>query len=482
MWWETIRNTAPVPDFTRPNGYVEWKEKYDAWLAEITSPQNVAFLVRDLEGMFTSLEWADETNRPENMMGLLAVETTPEGFETWKKENDSVLQAIEYVHGRYFLDEYFRGIEGKNVDESTLFKRFFDRKYPEGATDENYIEWIQKEYGDRFSDGQIIAAVHGRPRTTPEERQEQGAGPLKPVLNSIFEELSGIAPGTEYGDFLDAYRSVGGREGDIDVVYNPITGQGTKVIDFPSDKSKEWADDVLAKIREAKRIMGLDNISDAELKDRGDARNLNDTFRASVEQTLGDDFYTLYGYYNGLSLSEQSAFRKSSKEDYARIEEYRKMRDAYAEQNPLWAKYYVEADKKSTSGGGGGGGRAGGGTGAARSRAAVPPGGFASPGLRSTLDARYLAPHNLGRAGTTRAPVWPRWLLEKIGEVMAQEVAALVEDGTVLPPQVEEYLKNLAARNNDARLTIEPTLVLNEKAKVLATPLVRLTNDQTRPS
>ena len=140
---------------------------------------------------------------------------------------------------------------------------------------------------------------------------------------------------------MDAYRSVGGDEGDIDVVYNPLTSQGTKEIDFPNDKSKEWAEEVLDQIREAKRIMGLDNISDTELLDRSGARKLNDQFRKTIEQNLGGDFYTVYGYYNGLSLSEQSEFRKSNKTDYARIEAYRDMRDAYAEQNPLWSNYYV---------------------------------------------------------------------------------------------------------------------------------------------
>jgi len=233
----------------------------------------------------------------------------------------------------------------------------------------------------------------------------------------------------------------------------------------------DWLKDVVSKINQAAKIMGLDKVSDNELRERFKARTLNDQLKAQAAKTYGDNFFQLYDYYWGLSLSEQSEFRKNNPTEYAMIQAYRKDREAFGEANPLWAKYYLEPKKDTAGGGGGGGGgrAGGGGGGAARARAAVPPGGFVSPGLRSTLDVSYLAPYNLGRAGTARAPVWPRWLLEKIGEVMAAEVAALVKDGTVLPPQVEEYLKNLAVRSSDARLTVEPTLVLNEKAKVIVT-------------
>jgi len=471
MWFEALRNIAPDWNVDDGQTYDEWQAEYNTWLEDL--PVTAQHLMRGFDDMISKKEWADTDVKPDNFWGLLLAETTKDGYDSYVKENDSIYQAIDFVHGKYYLDGYWKAVEGKDGTEKRhLAEMDFYKQWENDGTPtvEQYIEWIGKEYGDRFAPEEIKLALDGRDINTPEERLAETAGPLRPLLNKAFDTLSLIAPGQEYGKFMDAYRSVGGDEGDLDVIYNPLTSQMTKEIELPSSASREWLEDVVTKIERAAKIMGLDDLTRPELEERAQARDLNTKFKEAVTRALGDDIYELQAYYFGLSSSERTEFRRNRASDYARIEKYREMRDQYGEQFPLWANYYIDPEAASTtSGGGGGGGGAGGGGGTGggggSAKRASPPGGFAPFGQRSTIDPRFLGTHQIGRTAPSRQPVWPKWLLDRIGPVMAEEVAKLVDSGTVLPPQVEDYLTNLAAKNEDAEPIITPTLGLNERAK-----------------
>ena len=497
MWFKMLRATAPQKK--EEEDWTEWRARYDEWKQNVM--EFVPSFIRTFRDMIDKTQIPDwEYNLYMNMtpeeqseykkanpdkyrqikaydpnqyvtdiIGRLVEETTVEGYDAWDLESDSLSDAIEHVYTKNYVDEYFSATDGKKHEDFRLAERSFYGQW-DGSdntpTEQQLVEWVKETYGDRFTEDQIRKALRGREVLTPDERAAETRGPLRPLLEDAFNVLSLVAPGWEYGKFLDAYRSVGGKEDDLGVIFNPITGEATKEDQLPSDKSKEWLEGVVEKINQAAKIMGLDEVSDGELAERGAARKLNDQLKTLATAKYGEDFFTMYEYYWGLSLSEQSEFRKNQPDEHAMIKEYRKDREAFGVANPIWAKYYLEPGKTPSAGGGAGRSGAGrGGIGGAGVRPGLP-GGFAAPGLRSSLDVFYLRPDQLGRAGATRAPIWPKWLLDKIGRGMAEEVANLVNDGVVLPSQVEQYLKSLAAKNSDALPIIEQTLVLNEKAKI----------------
>jgi len=470
IWWSAIGALAPQWD-QQNETYQEWKQRYDAWLAEL--PTIAAPMARELGVSFTRLQFVDPKSRPMDMMTRLVAETSGQGYEQWKKENDTIYTALDAVWMKIYGAPHYDilGNADLNQEQKTLAIRQLEQQFegPDNQPSEDQVvKAMQEIYGGQFSEDQIRQAIRGRAVNTFEERQAQAAGPLRAKMDEVFNILDLIAPGLEYGRFVDAYVAAGGDEGDLDVLYNPITGQAARDFAALSAKSEAWITETLDHLQQAAGVLGLDSLSDAELTDRGRARDQNKIFRQRIEGILGADFWTTLSFYMRLSQSERALYRKEQPDEYAKINAYFDARDAYALQNPLWAKYYVgEIEAKAGADGGARGREVG--AAQARARAVQPPQGIATPGLRSTLDVSELVrdPSKLGRGGTTRGLVWPKWLLDKIGEVAAAEVKALVDDGKPLDPKTTTYLTKLASLNVDAKPIIEETLTLDQKAKLL---------------
>ena len=470
IWWSAIGALAPQWD-QQNESYREWKERYDTWLGEL--PSIAAPMARELGVRFAQLQFVDPNSRPEDMMTRLVVETSGQGYEQWKKENDTIYTALDAVWMKIYGSPHYDilGDSGLNQEQKTLAIRQLEKQF-EGEdgqpSEDQIVKAMQEIYGGQFSEDQIRKAIRGRVTNTFEARQAEAAGPLRAKMDEVFNILDLIAPGLEYGKFVDAYVAAGGDEGDLDVLYNPITGQAARDFAALSAKSEAWINETLANLRQASGVLGLDNLSDAELADRGKARDQNKVFRQQIEGTLGAEFWTTLAFYMRLSSAEKAIYRKEQPDEYAKVNAYFDSRDAYALQNPLWAKYYMGVVEARVGGGGRGGGTGGGTGGGVVGRAVAPPGGFATPGLRSTLDpSQLLRPGQLGRGGTTSGLKWPQWLLDKVGELAAAEVQALQTDGTPLAEATATYLAKLASLNVDAKPIIEETLTLNQKAKLL---------------
>ena len=130
------------------------------------------------------------------------------------------------------------------------------------------------------------------------------------------------------------------------------------------------------------------------------------------------------------------------------------MRDAYAVQYPLWGKYY-HPQEAGTGGGTSGGGSAGGGGGGRSIRAAgrgapalsIPP--SLRAGLRGGFTGEELMKKGLGTGGVTSRPVWPRWLLDKLGKAAIAELNTKAAADIAIvdwPERLKKYLKNLDAQ------------------------------------
>src|SRR3972149_5342577 len=111
--------------------------------------------------------------------------------------------------------------------------------------------------GRQFSEDQIRKAIRGRVKNPYEARQAEAAGPLRAKMDEVFNILDLIAPGLEYGKFVDAYVAAGGGEGDLEVLYNPITGQAARDFAALSAKSEAWITETLDHLQQAAGGVGL---------------------------------------------------------------------------------------------------------------------------------------------------------------------------------------------------------------------------------
>jgi hypothetical protein len=174
LFWSTFEKTRPkqLPgeDFT------SYEARLQLWKSEI--PLQVLYSA-PLWGELASIEWMDEAmNKPDMIMSRLTEEATGEGYELWRMENDTILDAANNIWYQDYWGPYWNALEpARNTNERSLLEEKFAAQWgPEGKPSLEYVAQRILEQYEGIKDWtleQIIEELQGSPITSAEERLQQ---------------------------------------------------------------------------------------------------------------------------------------------------------------------------------------------------------------------------------------------------------------------------------------------------------------------
>lgn len=450
-FWKAVNATKPRRDANE--SYEDWLERVAQWEADIPTIMAtkadlwLPILAKELNLEPEQLQRHTLVDLPggrtldipaltQEMLGRATVE----GYTDWKKRKDSALDALDAGWTAMYYNKYWEYLKGKSGYDRDIAEREFLARRPKPTTQE-LIAWVEQEYPGRWTPEQLKTWIEGRKMETIESRQapkdenEQmaqevwdilaWAGPNKKKLQNEFENLGG------YWSSVNMWWESGGRP---------------EAWKDPEDFKKVY--DLL---KQAAKKLNLTDPDRATLQEWTQAQKLDKQLKSLYAKELGADYLDILGEY----WNADSRTRRQLRKQYPVIDQYYDLREAWIEQNPVWAKYYTEqetTDKKTTGSGGGSGGggtyrRRGGGGGGGGS-GGYPQSAFTvGLGGRSTMDANML-PGTLGKGPVSRGVRIPLSVKQLLGDTAAK----LIEAGEA-DQATADYVQKIAARHPEHQET-----------------------------
>lgn len=252
-----------------------------------------------------------------------------EAYEEWDRSKDTVLDALNNAWKETYWNPYFEVLEGSvSREERELLRRQFMQEHSEPPTPLELAGWIMDNYPDRWTLEEIIeaATVADREIKSIDDRLEADNG-IELLEQEVWTLLSHIPPG-KMGDVLDHMQaSRPGSEDDINTWY---TTNGNAEAWDPEDFA-----DFVEGLSIATQNLELESPSNQQLEEWAAAKALNDEFARYIANSLGENFLDDYGSYYNMSWDEKknSPFREQ-------VDTYKKLRDLWANNFQIWAKYY----------------------------------------------------------------------------------------------------------------------------------------------
>ena len=473
MWWYLLTKSRPARTQYKNNEEYEladavWRENLPMFAQEmipimVTNVIPSVSIRTDAEGNQTISVDADR------LVNELVAETNADGLDKWNIDRTtSVDVAITDAWWEMYLKMY---LEQANKIEGTFNKEQFYETFKATVTppnDEQITEFILDKYGTKFTPEEIKDALT-RPEIKPEmptteldskttkatplsrerldidEYFELGKTPIETKHQSVWDMFMWAKP-NRTTELKTAFIKLGGNMNQWNAFYDL---EGVEAIPYNKEFSDEKAfTDFWDALQRAANSINLQPPTSTELGKLVIVEDLDLQLKQMVTMQLGVDFFEkIYYPYSGMTSSEKRIFVKSRPEDFAKIQQYWKMRDQYAIQYPAWAEYYTQ-QTGTTYYGGGGGYRRGGGRGIAKRGDQ-----FVGMGMRATEDIQELlaGTKKLGSAGV------PKWLPSGASSVLKAKLA----NGAELSETDIKYLKKL--RDNNPELTEEINNLIGEE-------------------
>jgi len=459
---------------TKPHWFQDDEEPYGAWEARVLEwEQEIPIIARTMADIFVEEEvkahGIDETDPfkipggrrliPWKLMQDLVGEMSIERITEWSLENDQPMDAMNGAWRAIVWEPYMQLIqelEGLDSNERDRVERQYLESHNEQPTLDQLAKWVFDTYGpDRFTMEELEetfnvagGSVALEERILPKSRSSQ-------LHAAAWELLGWIGPGDNFKQLKQEFVRLGGDASDFDVFYE-TQGQWFYMDDR---EVYESAQSFMSLLQTAAENMGVQRPSEEHLIEWSLAKQKNDEFRRGVEDSFTNEIWTTLGYYGFLSGKERSVFKK----DHPELDDYFEMKDFFAEENQVWAKYYHisrylggagipgqgaegRSDFKPYGGKSGGGSRktsfsAGGG---GVSRRDTP---FIPQGYRSTYTVRELFdPKRLGSGGVGGSPYWPTGWGSSVPQPLLQEVIKKYEDNKPLSEGAKTYLSGSVSK------------------------------------
>lgn len=433
LWWQQISSTRPQ--------WNEDEQTYDEWQLSILEwEENLPALAQSLKplylrgiGMMYHDQFTDEKH-PGLLAPRITEETTAEGYREWQRNRDTPIDALNEAWKILYWDEFWKAVEDLSGSERQLAEYNFYEQYPTPPSLGTLWDWIETEYGDKFTYREIEVVYDETSVFDVEDRLEDLENPFYNIEQKIWDVLNNAGPGGRDA-LIDEFVRLGGDEDDISVWYTVSGGLAWR----DPEEFRAFYDLLV----EASQNVGLKEPTQAELMARVEAEALNVRFREQVKEQFGDDIYEVMAYYYGrLNSKEREEWREENPEAYEQIQGYHEFKDEYAKIFPEWAQYYhpsaLEGGTKRSYGYGGRGRRRGGGGGRGGRRNWNDP--FIPMGYRNLKAEELLKPGGLGRGGAAGPPHWPDGLASKAGPVLTKQIKK-VEEGEA--PLSSEGIKTI---------------------------------------
>jgi GGDEF domain-containing protein len=447
-FWKAVNATKPRRDANED--YEDWQLRVAQWQADIPTIMAgkadlwMPILAKELKLEPEELARQTQIELPGGrsldipaLTQEMLTRATVEGYTEWKKRKDSALDALDAGWTDMYYDKYWEYLKGKSGYDRDFAEREFLEKRPKPTTEE-LIAWVSQEYPGRWTPAQLKTWIEGRKMETVESRLEPKdeneqmaqevwdilawAGPNKKKLQAEFEELGG------YWSSINMWWDSGGQ---------------VEAWKDPEDFKKVY--DLL---KQAARKLNLTDPDSATLQEWTQAQTLDKQLKSLYTKELGEDYLDVMGEY----WNADTRTRRQLRKQYPIIDRYYDMRDAWIEQNPLWAKYYTEQEAEKKAGGGGSGGYGGGyrryGGGGGGGWVDYPESAYTvGLGGRSTLNVDML-PGSLGKGQVSRGVRISKSVAQLLGEAAVEQIEKGIPD-----QELHDYVKRVAKRHPEHQAT-----------------------------
>jgi len=475
FWYQVI---ATKPSMIEGEEYEVYVDRVDEWKKEISDISSVTVPILELsiinKIMESGVKIDERMKEVPVWMAQIKQQANAEGFDTWEKNKDTIVDAHWKYWEQVIFQPYMDGLKGLNMYDSQLYKMNWEAGYRE-PTKEEVIAWIQKEYGKtKFTKDEIAAEVGNVGYIKPEDRLVSGKNEIEKSIGDVYEIIASAGPsvGEDYKNFMKAFKALGGTDEEWDRFY------------YAGDNVELWKDvdeytEFLRKVKLAALKAEIPPASKERLEEFSQVRKENDQFRLDVEKQLGNDVWDLMGDYYDLSTAERAIYRKENPDEYYKISQYYTLKDVYATEHQLWASYYhpdFDETLGSTSSGSTGGNYSAGGYSGSGGYSSSSKGysssyyeykrspladAFLPMGKRSRQSGMDLVVYGMGKGGVTRAPWWPQELLEKLHPAAVQQI----QTGQITQAGLD-YL------NSVAESTPEYSKVIRDNLKLIINPVM----------
>lgn len=471
-WWHLVNLTRPVWD-GQPDTYTKYEEATNQWKVDLPSETYyLKTLMQQRINHYSGMMNPDQlAHFNKNIVLDFARETTQQGYENYRLENDSIYDAADEVYMRNYWDKYWDSLAELKGDARSFAEAAFQWNNPPPDA-ETIFRWMQPIYGDRFSLNQVkeLAQEGEIFSFSIKERMNYNKTAEELMREDSYNLLMWAGPGTGRDALNKAYQSEGGGSEDFDAFY------WSEGLGFPNAESLKLFH---TRITAAAAKLNLQAPSGVEFTERMKVIELNEKFKSGINTELGYDFLRIENpeegitaglnqWYNGLDFDMQRDFQKSQDEkdraDWKRILEYRKARKDYAKLNPLWALYYydykkpkdlgISASFEGTKPTPGVIATEPGATAYVNQapRATGGTGGFPSKGKRQEREDLGGIPPTPGRQLTKLSITqWPDGFRSAVGDSVANEIEGLLKHGRFLSQPAKQFLYDLAKRHRNWR-------------------------------
>lgn len=331
--------------------YDEWQKRVEDWEAHIP---HMSMMMSAFMRSNASLVLHEDQKLADDFYARLAAETTPEGILAWRRQNDSIFDAMNEGWQEKYWNPYWDMHKDPNSEsgwksgyEYELADRDFAAQYHEPTAEEIY-DYVSVNYPGRFSFAEVKRWVE----YVPPEMQGKVA--------------ADYMPGNVY-DIAKRQLEEKGQEGRIrDEIWNALSyfGPGknrsvlSNLLSLPDDYTvDEWynKEGTLYAGEIEKLIEFRDQLYDAIAKTGlppATRDQLIQFIQAEQEQAALKDFvakkynitvdtldiaitkYNETGGRNEMKVKDPAAYQMMR-------DHYNSIRPVWATQNPIWAQYYL---------------------------------------------------------------------------------------------------------------------------------------------
>ncbi|MGB9881172.1 MAG: hypothetical protein ACPLPV_00085, partial [Methanomassiliicoccales archaeon] len=161
-WWDYLDKTKPTYDGYQK--YADYKQSLQQWYEELPiiaralAPSFILMLNMSLPNDPDELE--QRSLEAANIVNTLVNNSNYEGYQRYRRKNDTVIEAIWEAFQEKYVDAYYKAIEGKTGQERYLAEKKFFESLPDITKNKDIIvKWVQEIYGDRFSRNDILQVL-----------------------------------------------------------------------------------------------------------------------------------------------------------------------------------------------------------------------------------------------------------------------------------------------------------------------------------
>lgn len=333
-WYDYLWTTRPRWNPEVYETYKDYEARVAKWEKDLPNIAKTTFRFFQRDDSYydkITRNLKDTQRLPEGFMSSLAQSTTADVIYEWRKQNrDDIFDALNTAWDKLYWNPYWDTVENYKSYERAYVESKFLEEHPYPPTAKELYAWIQENYGDKFTLEEVTKWVDGNNKVMSyEQRLESTQNEAEKIKDDIWNILSWVEPGGAVRDQFEEQ-----------IIRNGVD----------RDFFTKWYNDVYQDENQLKLIrkavfnaaitLELKAPSRAQLAEWAVAQNLNDDFSQIKKTDLPSNFESEYNYYNVLEYKEKKAYKKDYPDNWKMIQKYYDMRDAYAQANPVWAKYY----------------------------------------------------------------------------------------------------------------------------------------------